>query len=108
MEQPSAVKALAAIAHDGRLSLIRHLIQAGSAGLAAGSLAQLAGTSNSTLSAQLLVLANAGLVRSERQGRSIVYTADYNKLGDLLGFMMLDCCCNSRDICQPLLQRLQS
>lgn len=108
MEQSNAVKALAAIAHDGRLSLIRHLIQAGPAGLAAGALAQLTGTSNSTLSAQLLILANAGLVSSQRQGRSIVYTADYNKLGDLLGFMMVDCCCSSSDICKPLLERLQS
>ncbi len=108
MEQSNAVKALAAIAHDGRLSLIRHLIQAGPTGLAAGALAQLAQTSNSTLSAQLLTLANAGLVRSQRQGRSIVYTADYDKLGDLLGFMMMDCCCSSSDICGPLLQRLQT
>lgn len=108
MKQSIAVKALAAIAHDGRLSLIRHLIQAGPAGLAAGKLAQLAGTSNSTLSAQLLVLANAGLVCSQRQGRSIVYTADYGKLRDLLGFMMLDCCCNSQDICAPLLGHLQA
>jgi len=107
MKQSNAVKALAAVAHDGRLSLIRHLIQAGPDGLAAGRLASLAKTSNSTLSAQLLILANAGLVVSERQGRSIVYSANYGKLRDLLGFMMLDCCCNSRDICEPLLERLQ-
>lgn len=108
MKQKSAVKALAAIAHESRLSLIRHLIQAGPAGLAAGALAKLAKISNSTLSAQLLILANAGLVSSQRQGRSIVYSADYNQLRDLLGFMMLDCCCNSQDICEPLLERLQS
>lgn len=108
MKQSNAVKALAAIAHDGRLSLIRHLIQAGPSGLAAGALAQLAKTSNSTLSAQLLILANAGLVSSQRQGRSIVYSADYGQLRDLLGFMMLDCCCNASDICEPLLERLRS
>ena len=95
------------IAHHGRLSLIRHLIQAGSQGLAAGRLASLAGVSNSTLSAQLLVLTNAGLVCSERQGRSIVYSAEYGNLRQLLGFLMVDCCCSNQDICKPLLEQLQ-
>lgn len=108
MKQSTAVKALAAMAHDGRLSLIRYLIQAGSEGLAAGKLAALAGVNNSTLSAQLLVLTNAGLVSSQRQGRSIVYAADYTHLGDLLSFLMLDCCCSSQDICKPLLEQLRS
>jgi len=101
-----SVKKLGAIAHEGRLLLLRELIQAGSAGRAAGALAKVAGVGASTVSAQLLVLANADLVESERDGRSIVYRANYSTLEGLLSFLMEDCCCAHPDICAPLASRL--
>ncbi|MFK8050513.1 MAG: ArsR/SmtB family transcription factor, partial [Halioglobus sp.] len=71
MKQSNAIKILSAVAHDGRLTLIRHLIQAGPEGVSAGDLARFAKIGPTTASAQLLVLANAGLVRSERSGRQV-------------------------------------
>lgn len=103
MKQLSAIKSLSALAHDGRLTLMRLLIQAGPDGLGAGDLATRAKIMASTASAQLLVLSNAGLVRSERQGRNIRYFAEYPHLQDILKFLMFDCCGNREEICCGLI-----
>lgn len=97
-----AVAKLSAIAHQGRLSLVRILIQAGPAGLAAGELAAAAAIAPSTASAQLLVLGNAGLLRSERQGRSVRYFANYPAMLGLVNFLMEDCCQSGSANCLPL------
>ena len=98
----AAVAQLAALAHPGRLQLTRALIQAGDDGIAAGDLARSAGLAATTASAQLLVLKNAGLVTSERQGRSIRYFAAFEAMCGLLGYLMADCCGGRSEICQPL------
>ena len=102
MKQLNAIKILSAMAHDGRLTLIRHLIQAGPEGVSAGDLARYAKIGPTTASAQLLVLANAGLVRSARSGRQVNYIAEYQIMSDLLGFLMQDCCSNRPEICKPV------
>ena len=102
MKQSSAVKILAALAHEGRLSLIRRLIQAGPEGINAGDLAKHAKIGATTASAQLLVLTNAGLVTSKRSGRQVRYFAKYEMMRDLLSFLMLDCCAKRADICEPI------
>ncbi len=107
-KRQAAVKVLAALAHEGRLDLVRVLIQAGPEGLPAVELARQAGTNNSTMSAQLLVLANAGLVESQRRGRFIIYSAKYSAMQSLLGYLLQDCCCGSSAICTPLLESLAS
>jgi len=103
-----AVSQLSAVAHEGRLSLLRLLIKAGPDGLAAGVLAKQSKTKLPTASAQLLVLHNAGLVYSKRDGRQIIYRADFKKLAALLQFLTLDCCGGRTDICGSLLDNLQS
>ena len=102
-----AVDTLGALAHEGRLSLVRLLIKAGPHGINAGDLAVKAGIGPTTASAQLLVLRNAGLVQSQRQGRKIIYSASYKKMAALLGFLMEDCCCSRPEICQPLKEALK-
>jgi DNA-binding transcriptional ArsR family regulator len=102
MEMMSAVSGLAALAHEGRLSIFRLLVQAGSEGLPAGEIARRIAVAPSTLSASLSVLSNAGLVRSRRDGRSIIYAADYGAMRDLLAFLMEDCCGGAPEVCAPL------
>ncbi len=97
-----ATSALGALAHQGRLSVFRMLVQAGGEGLAAGEIARRLGTPPNTLSANLNILSHAGLVASRRAGRSIIYTADYERMGALLGFLVEDCCGGSPEICAPL------
>jgi DNA-binding transcriptional ArsR family regulator len=97
-----AVEALSALAHEGRLSIFRLLVRAGHEGLAAGEIGRKLDVLPNTLSASLTVLAHAGLVKSRRDGRSIIYTADYDRMSGLLGFLMEDCCNGDASICAPL------
>ena len=97
-----SVEALSALAHEGRLSIFRLLVRAGKDGLAAGEIGRKLGVLPNTLSASLTVLANAGLVTSRRDGRSVIYSADYERMSNLLGFLMEDCCNGDAAICAPL------
>ena len=102
MEPQAAVTALSALAHPGRLEVFRLLVQAGPEGLAAGEIARTTGSLPNTLSANLNVLAGAGLVASRREGRSIIYAAAYGRMQALLAFLMEDCCGGKPEICAPL------
>ena len=102
MELQSAAATLSALAHDGRLAAFRLLVQAGPEGLAAGEIARRLDVRPNTLSASLTILSHAGLVRSRRNGRSIIYAADYEAMRELLAFLMEDCCGGKPEICAPL------
>jgi len=94
-----AIKSLSAMAHSGRLALLRRLIQAGPDGVGAGELAKFAGLGATTSSAQLLVLTNADLISSRRTGRYVTYFANYDRIKALMTFLLEDCCGNHADIC---------
>lgn len=102
MEANTAISALSALAHPGRLEVFRLLVRAGPDGMAAGEIARATGSLANTLSANLNVLAGAGLVASRRVGRSIIYSAAYDRMRALLAFLMEDCCAGSPEICAPL------
>jgi ArsR family transcriptional regulator len=102
MEMPHAVSALSALAHEGRLTIFRELVQAGPEGLAAGEVSRRVGIAPNTLSASLTILAHAGLVSPRRDGRSVIYTAAYERMGELLGFLVEDCCQGRPEVCAPL------
>jgi DNA-binding transcriptional ArsR family regulator len=102
MELPTAVEALSALAHGHRLAVFRLLVRAGADGMPAGDIAREVGALPNTLSTHLTILGHAGLVRSRREGRSIIYSADYDGMRALLGFLMDDCCAGRPEICAPL------
>jgi ArsR family transcriptional regulator, arsenate/arsenite/antimonite-responsive transcriptional repressor len=102
MESEKAVRKLSALAQDGRLAVFRLLVKAGPDGMAAGDIARKRRTQPNTLSAQLLLLANAGLIRARRDGRSIIYTVDFDAMSSLLVFLTEDCCGGRPEICAPL------
>jgi len=102
MEINRAVDALSALAHEGRLTVFRELVQAGPEGLAAGILARRVGVAPNTLSNSLTVLSHAGLVAARSDGRSIIYSARYERMSELLQFLLQDCCNGSPRICGPL------
>lgn len=87
-----AVDALGALAQEHRLAAFRALVQAGSAGLPAGAIAERLGLPNSSLSFHLAALRNAGLVVQRREGRSLIYAADYGAMNALVGYLMENCC----------------
>lgn len=102
MELSEAIKRLSALAQDARLEVFRLLVKAGPDGLAAGEIARKLDTHANTLSAQLLVLSNARLVQARREGRSIIYAANFEAMGDLLVYLTKDCCAGRAEICAPL------
>jgi ArsR family transcriptional regulator, arsenate/arsenite/antimonite-responsive transcriptional repressor len=102
MEPNTAIRRLSALAQDSRLAVFRLLIQAGPAGVAAGEIARALEITPNTLSAQLTILANAGLVTSRRDGRSIIYAAGYDSMSELLVYLMEDCCQGRPEVCAPL------
>lgn len=92
MEITEAANALAALGNERRLHVFRLLVQAGPNGIAAGDIARRLGMLQNTLSSNLAVLSHAGLAVSRREGRSIIYSAGFARLGGLLDFLVDDCC----------------
>jgi DNA-binding transcriptional ArsR family regulator len=102
MESNVAVKRLSALAQESRLEVFRLLVKAGSAGVPAGEIARALGITPNTLSAQLTILANAELVNSRREGRSIIYAAHFESMSELLLYLVEDCCQGRPEVCAPL------
>ena len=87
-----AIQSFSALAHEGRLDLFRYMVKAGAAGASVGELADATGLKFGTVSAQLSILAQGGLVNSKRAGRSIIYQVNVDVIISLAGFLMSDCC----------------
>jgi DNA-binding transcriptional ArsR family regulator len=102
MELNDAIGRLSALAQDSRLAVFRLLVRAGPQGRAAGEIARALGIPANTLSAQLLVLSNAGLIRARREGRSIIYAINFDAMRALLVFLTEDCCGGRPEMCAPL------
>jgi DNA-binding transcriptional ArsR family regulator len=104
MKKSRALEAFGALSQETRLDIFRRLIREFPDPMAAGELARGLGVPPSTLSTHLGILGRAGLVRSERQGRTILYAVDTEGARDLLGFLIKDCCRGQPEICKPLLE----
>jgi len=92
MEKSNAVAALAALAQDNRLDVFRLLVQAGPEGMAAGAVAEALGLAPNTLTFHFDRLRAAGLVSVRREGRSMIYAAQYAAMNALLGYLTENCC----------------
>ena len=99
MSSDQTVVALGALAQGHRLAAFRALVVAGPAGLAAGAIAAKLGLAASSLSFHLTALERAGLIRSARAGRSIIYSADFAAMNALVGYLTENCC--SGGDCMP-------
>jgi ArsR family transcriptional regulator, arsenate/arsenite/antimonite-responsive transcriptional repressor len=87
-----AIAALGSLAQEHRLAVFRLLVQAGDDGLPAGAIAEALGVPASSLSFHLAHLHRAGMIRQQRQGRSLIYSADYAQMNALVSFLMENCC----------------
>lgn len=81
-----------ALSQETRLRAFRLLVQAGPDGLAAGRLSEALGTPHNTLSFHLSHLSNAGVIASRKEGRSVIYSANFDITRDLIAFIVKDCC----------------
>lgn len=101
MNPKQAVEALAALAHEHRLSVYRMLVEAGPAGLNAGTIASKLKIPPSSLTFHIQSLHRAGLVTQERRSREMIYAADFSSMNGLVGYLTENCCAGSDSSCQP-------
>jgi ArsR family transcriptional regulator, arsenate/arsenite/antimonite-responsive transcriptional repressor len=106
MEKNHALSALSALGQDMRLDTFRLLVKAGDTGMLAGEIGLALGSRANTLSANLNILLQSGLVRNRREGRSIRYFADMEGMRSLLAFLMEDCCGGRPELCQPVIDQI--
>ena len=92
MNDIDVVRALAALAQARRLQLFRALVVAGAEGMTPGALSATCEVSPATLSFHLKELLHAGLATQERQGRHLVYRADFSRMNGVLGYLTDNCC----------------
>ncbi len=102
MIQDTAVNAFAALGHDTRLGIFRALVEAGPDGLPASAIAEKVDIRPSNLTFHIAHLARASLVRSRRDGRWIIYSADFVAMGDLVDFLRQKCCGGHPEVCRRL------
>lgn len=99
MEIKNVVVALAALAQESRLDIYRLLVQAGAAGMAAGAIAETLGLPPATLSFHLKELSRAKLATSRQEGRFVIYSARFDTMLELVGFLTENCC--GGEACAP-------
>ena len=92
MEKIDAIAALAALAQETRLDIFRLLVRTGAEGLPPGQISERLGLPAATLSFHLNQLKHAGLVTFRREGRSLIYMAEYQAMNGLLAYLTENCC----------------
>jgi DNA-binding transcriptional ArsR family regulator len=101
MKKTDAVAALSALAQEHRLAVFRLLVQAGPDGMPAGQVADSLDLAPNTLTFHFDRLREAGLVSVRRDGRSMIYAAQFETMNTLLGFLTENCCQGTAEKCVP-------
>ncbi len=99
LSEPHAISVLAALAQPTRLAIFRLLIKHEPVGITAGVIAETVGAPHNTLSSHLAILVRAGLLRSTREGRTIIYRSNVEGMRSLIGFLVNDCCEGHPELC---------
>jgi DNA-binding transcriptional ArsR family regulator len=108
MKTDEAVVALEALAQESRLGIFRLLVEAGPEGLPAGRIAERMKLPGPTLSFHLAQLKHAGLIACRREGTSLIYSAEFGAMDELVGFMTENCCGGDGAQCAPARRVSQS
>ncbi len=99
MKGPAAIDAFGALAHQHRLAIYRALVRRGAGGLAAGVIGERVGLLPSSLTFHLQALQRAGLIQQRREGRQLIYSADFAAMNALLSYLTDNCCAESGESC---------
>ena len=103
MDISLATQRLSALAQERRLGVFRLLVRAGDPGLPAGAIAASLDVPHNTLSSHLGILEQAGLVRSRRDGRRVIYRVDFDGMRGLLAYLLEECCQGAPEACESAL-----
>ena len=99
LSEPHAISSLAALAQATRLAIFRLLIKHEPVGITAGVIADTIGAPHNTLSSHLAILVRAGLLRSTREGRTIIYRSNVEGMRSVIAFLVNDCCDGHPELC---------
>jgi ArsR family transcriptional regulator len=99
METPTVIAALSALAHEHRLAIYRLLVERGPQGLPAGAIGERVGLLPSSLTFHLQNLQRAGLITQQRASRQLIYSADFQAMNELVGYLTKNCCSQSGSEC---------
>ncbi|QDZ12273.1 ArsR/SmtB family transcription factor [Devosia ginsengisoli] len=106
MESNDAIAVFSALSQPTRLAVFRLLMEHEPAGLPAGDIAGAMAVPQNTMSSHLAILSRAGLIAAERNGRSILYRAELDRVREIASFLVQDCCGGKPALCEPLVAEL--
>ncbi len=92
MDEPTAVRALGALAQALRLRIYRAVVLVGPAGVTPGTLAATLAVPPSSVSFHVKELLHAGLLTQERDGRHLIYRPSLTAMNGLLAYLTAHCC----------------
>jgi ArsR family transcriptional regulator, arsenate/arsenite/antimonite-responsive transcriptional repressor len=101
MRKANALAVLAALAQDNRLDVFRLLVEAGHEGMPAGHIAASLKIAPNALTFHLDRLREAGLVTARRNGRSMIYAAQFEAMNALVSYLTDQCCQGRPELCRP-------
>ena len=105
MKAKDVIEALGALAHEHRLGIYRLLVGQGPVGLPAGRIASKLGLVPSSLTFHLQALQRAGLINQRRESRQLIYSADFDVMNGVVGYLTENCCAESTaECCAPARQ----
>jgi DNA-binding transcriptional ArsR family regulator len=104
MKTSTVIGALGALAHEHRLAIYRLLVEQGPEGLPAGVIGERIGLLPSSLTFHLQNLQRAGLITQQRISRQLIYSADFDAMNGLIGYLTQNCCAASEGPCAPSCQ----
>lgn len=99
LTEPHAISALAALAQPTRLAIFRLLMRHEPVGITAGVIAETIGAPHNTMSTHLAILVRAGLLRSNRDGRTIIYRSNVEGMRAVISFLVSECCDGHPELC---------
>ena len=99
MKTPLVITALSALAHEHRLAIYRLLVERGPEGLSAGAIGERVGLLPSSLTFHLQNLQRAGLITQQRISRQLIYSADFDAMNGLIGYLTENCCGQGNSDC---------
>jgi ArsR family transcriptional regulator, arsenate/arsenite/antimonite-responsive transcriptional repressor len=112
MQTPLVIAALSALAHEHRLAVYRLLVERGPEGLSAGAIGERVGLLPSSLTFHLQNLQRAGLITQRRISRQLIYSADFDVMNGLIGYLTENCCSQSDTecaaVCKPAATKVRN
>ena len=87
MEKKKARQIMSALSQDTRYRIFETLTAAGAQGMAAGEISTAVKCAANSVSAHMTILSAAGLVRSRKNGRSVIYRAMPKAVSDLASLL---------------------